>query len=187
MPDESKPRRLRAIFKNAVVWGGIWGVLGTAISAVFRLNDSIPFGHAIIDGIGMGIRIGVVGALTGAVFATFISIAYRGRSLREISWAKFGAGAAVLAGVFVPTWMQTLNLLSGDGMVPFSLINGDIVMSALFGGITAAGTMLMAQRAEAKNPVTVEELLDRMEQRAIETGSGGFRDVKMRARQESDR
>ena len=55
MPDEIKPRRLRAIFKNAVVWGGIWGVLGTAISAVFRLNDNIPFGNAILDGIGMSV------------------------------------------------------------------------------------------------------------------------------------
>ena len=187
MPDESKPRRLRAIFKNSVVWGGIWGVLGTAISAVFRLNDNIPFGNAILDGIGMGIRIGVVGGLTGAAFATFIAIAYRGKSLKEISWPKFGLGGAVLAGLFVPTWMQTMNVLTGGGMVPFNLINDDIVMSALFGGITAAGTMLMAQRAEAKNPVTVQELLDRMEQRAIETGSGGFQDVKMRARQESDR
>lgn len=186
MPDEKKPRRLRAIFKNAVVWGGIWGVLGTAVSAIFRLNDNIPLGNAILDGIGMGIRIGVVGALTGAVFATFISIAYRGKNLREISWPKFGLGAALLSGAFVPTWMQTMNLLSGDGLVAFDLINGDIVMAAMFGGITAAGTMLMAQREEAKNPVTVQELLDRMEQRAIETGSGGFEDVKMRARQESD-
>jgi len=186
MPDEIKPRRLRAIFKNAVVWGGIWGVLGTAISAVFRLNDNIPFANAILDGIGMGIRIGVVGGLTGAAFATFIAIAYRGKSLKEISWPKFGLGGAVLAGLFVPTWMQTMNLLSGSGMVPFDLINGDIVMAAAFGGITAAGTMLMAKRDEAKNPVTVQELLDRMEQRAIETGSGGFQDVKMRARQESD-
>jgi hypothetical protein len=145
MSDESKPRRLWGAFRNAVVWGVTWGALGTVISALFRLSDNIPF------------RIGVVGALTGATFATFISLAYRGKRLADISWKKFGIGGAVLAGAFVPAWMQTLNLLSGDGFAPFSLINGDIVMAAAFGGITAAGTILLAKRDEARNPSALME------------------------------
>jgi hypothetical protein len=157
MSDESKPRRLWGAFRNAVVWGVTWGALGTVISALFRLSDNIPFPNWILDGIGMGIRIGVVGALTGAAFATFISLAYRGKRLADISWKKFGIGGAVLAGAFVPAWMQTLNLLSGDGFAPFSLINGDIVMAAAFGGITAAGTILLAKRDEARNPSALME------------------------------
>ena len=152
MSDEKKPRRLWGAFRNAVVWGVTWGALGTVVSALFRLNDDIPFPNWILDGIGMGIRIGVVGALTGAAFATFISFAYRGKRLADISWKKFGIGGAILAGAFVPAWMQALNLLSGDGLAPFNLINGDIVMAAAFGGITAAGTMLLAKRDEARNP-----------------------------------
>lgn len=42
--------------------------------------------------------------------------------------------------------MQTMNFLSGQS-VPWNLIADDIVMAALFGGITAAGTMKLAQRA----------------------------------------
>ena len=157
MSDEKKPRRLWGVFRNAVVWGVTWGALGTVVSALFRLTDNIPFPNWILDGIGMGIRIGVVGALTGAAFATFISFAYRGKRLADISWKKFGVGGAILAAAFVPAWMQTLNLLSGDGLAPFNLINGDIVMAAAFGGITAAGTMLLAKRDEARNPMLTPE------------------------------
>jgi hypothetical protein len=33
-----------------------------------RLMDRLPFGIALLDGLGMGIRIGVAGAITGAAF-----------------------------------------------------------------------------------------------------------------------
>ena len=63
-----------------------------------------------------------------------------------------------------------MSLLSGGGFVPFNLINDDMVMSALFGGITAAGTMLIAQRGEADNPDAGPDPLDRMEQRSLGAG-----------------
>lgn len=187
MSDENKPRRLRAIFKNAVTWGAVWGALGTAVAAIFRLSDNIPFGNAILDGIGMGIRIGLVGALAGAAFSTFISLAYRGKNLRDISWVRFGIGGAILAGAFVPAWMETMSILTGGGLVPLRFITDDIVYSTLFGGITAAGTMLLAQRDEEKNPVTVQELLERMEQQSLGAGTPEYRDQDLRARLESRR
>jgi hypothetical protein len=187
MSDENKPNRLRAIFKNAVVWGVVWGALGSAVATVFRLNDKIPFGNALLDGIGMGIRIGVVGALTGAAFATFMSLAYRGKRLREISALRFGIGGAVLAGVFVPAWMETMSLLTGGGLVPFNLVSGDIVYSALFGGITAAGTILLAQRHEEKNPDTVQDVLERMESQTLGSGAAGYEDTRARSQETRDR
>ncbi|HEX2602958.1 MAG TPA: hypothetical protein VHL32_12720, partial [Gemmatimonadaceae bacterium] len=47
------------------------------------------------------------------------------------------------------------------------LVTDDMFFSAIFGGITAAGTMILAQRDEAAHPVTVEELLERMERDAL--------------------
>ena len=169
MSDENKPSRLRGIFKNAVVWGAGWGVLGTAVASIIRLTDNLPLWQAILDGIGMGVRIGVVGGITGAAFAAFISAAYRGKRLSEIHWLKFGLGGLILGGLFVPAFLETMSLLSGGGFVPFNLINDDMVMSALFGGITAAGTMLIAQRGE-DSPETTPELLDRMEQPSLGPG-----------------
>ena len=183
MTDETKkPSRLRAMFKNAVVWGAGWGILGTAVAAVMRLNDNITPLIALLDGLGMGIRIGIVGGLAGAAFAAFISVAYRGQRISEISWKRFGLGGLVLGGLFVPTFIQTMSILTGGGLVPLTHIANDILYSALFGGITAAGTMKLAQLDEEKNPVTAGELLDRMERQSLGAGETPGFAAEQRAR-----
>jgi|tagenome__1003787_1003787.scaffolds.fasta_scaffold20938391_2 hypothetical protein len=169
MSDKSRFPRLRATLRNAVVWGVTWGAIGSVVATAMRLIDKIPLGHAVLDGIGMGIRIGVMGAIVSTAFFAFISVAYRGKRLAEISWMRFGIGGALLAGLFVPAFLQTMNVLTGGSLVPWHLVFDDAVFSAIFGGITAAGTMILAQRHEAAHPVTVEELLDRMERDALAT------------------
>ncbi|HJQ12154.1 MAG TPA: hypothetical protein VJ840_14075 [Gemmatimonadaceae bacterium] len=170
MSDENRFTRLRAIIRNAAVWGVGWGAIGTAVATAMRFVDKIPFANAVLDGIGMGIRIGFIGALAGTAFFAFISVAYRGKRLRDISWVRFGIGGAILAGLFVPAFLQTMNLITGGDVVPWNLVSDDAVFSALFGGITAAGTMFLAQRYEAAHPVTVQELLERMERNSIAAG-----------------
>jgi hypothetical protein len=168
--------RVRGMFRNSVVWGVAWGAFGTVVASAMRLIDKIPFGMALLDGLGMGIRIGFAGAVVAAVFFAYISVAYRGKRLSEISWPRFGLGGAVVAGLFVPGFLQTMNLLSGGPLVPWNLLADDFVLSALFGGITAAGTMIIAQRHEAAHPVTVEDLLNRMEQNSLDAGApAGYR------------
>ena len=167
MSEESRFPRLRAAIRNSVAWGVVWGGIGTAVASAMRLADNIPFGRALVDGLGMGIRIGFMGGIVGAAFFAFIGIAYRGKRLSEISWKRFGIGGAVLAGLFVPALLQTMILVTGGELVPWNLVFDDVVFSALFGGITAAGTMILAQRDEAAHPVTVQELLDRMERNSI--------------------
>ncbi|MFL5524190.1 MAG: hypothetical protein ACJ8AF_08785 [Gemmatimonadaceae bacterium] len=170
MATESRFRRLRAAVGNSVAWGVIWGGIGTAVATTMRIIDNIPLGHAVLDGIGMGIRIGFVGGIAGAAFFAFIGLAYRGKRLSEISWVRFGIGGAVLAGLFVPSLLQTMNLLTGGTLVPWHLIADDFALSLVFGGVTAAGTMLLAQRHEAAHPVTVQELLERMESNLLDAG-----------------
>jgi hypothetical protein len=182
MSSENRFVRLRATFRNSLVWAAVWGTLGTGVATVMRLIDEIPFGRALLDGVGMGIRIGVVGAIAGAAFFGFISIAYRGKRLSEISWLRFGVGAAVVVGLFVPAFLQTMNLLTGGELVPWNLLYDDFVLSAVFGGITAAGTMVLAQRDEAAHPVTVEELLNRMERQSLSTGGASGYPNSQRAR-----
>lgn len=173
---ESRFPRLRAAFRNAVVWGVGWGALGTVIASAMRVADKIPLGHALLDGLGMGIRIGIMGAIAGTAFFAFLAAAYRGKRLSEISWVRFGIGGAIVCGLFVPAFLQTMNVLTGGSMVPWHLVFDDLVFSVIFGGITAGGTMLLAQRHEAAYPVTVEELLDRMERQSLGEGAAeGYR------------
>jgi hypothetical protein len=186
MADEHKPSRFRAVIKNALVWGVTWGALGTAVATLIRLTDKIPLGHAIMDGIGMGVRIGVVGAIVGVAFSTFISLAYRGRRLSEISWPRFGLGGLILGGLFVPGFLQATHLLSDGTLMPWNLISDDFIYSALFGGITAAGTMFLAQRDEAKNPAVVQAIPDRIERPSLGQGDMEYQEGQ-RARTEERR
>jgi hypothetical protein len=142
-------RRVIGAVRNAVVWGGAWGVLASAIGATVRLADGIPLGIAIGDGIVTGARFGFVGGATGAAFAVFISLFYRGRRVSQISWARFAVGGAVVAGLFLPAFLLTANLLSGDGFPVMSDILDDVPLAALFGGLTAAGSIWLAQRGAA--------------------------------------
>ena len=171
---------LRAAFRNSVVWGVVWGTIGTVVSTLFRLRDGIPVGNAMLDGLGMGIRIGVAGAIAGAAFVAFIRVAYRGKRLAEISPLRFGIGGAVVAGLFVPGFLQTMSLLTGGGLVPWHLLADDFLLSTAFGGITAAGTMLLAQRGAVARPVTVESLLERMERETLGTGAAQEHDAARR-------
>src|SRR3954470_20432097 len=118
MSDKSRFPRLRATFRNALVWGVTWGAIGTVVATTMRLIDKIPFGYAVLDGIGMGVRIAVIGAISGAAFFAFIGVAYRGKRLSDISWVRIGIGGAVLAGLFVPAFLQTMNVLTGGSLVP---------------------------------------------------------------------
>lgn len=183
MSDETKPGRLKAIFRNAVAWGAGWTALGTAVATIFRLGDKIPFPLALLDGLGMGVRIGFAGAITGAAFAVFISTVYRGKRLAEISALRFGAGGLVLAGLFVPLFLETMSIITGGGLVPFRLVADDMIYSALFGGITAAGSMKLAQLDESKNPVTFGDILERMEQQqSLNAGDVTRIEMEQRAR-----
>ena len=142
-------RRLTGAFKNAVVWGATWFGLGfVTILALRTIGFVVPPSITALDAIGMSIRIGVMGGITGGAFSLFISQFYRGRRLSEINWVRFGIGGGIVAGLFVPSFMYLMNFLSGDGMPRFALIRDDIVIATLFGGIAAGASMWLAQRAE---------------------------------------
>ena len=182
MDEETRFPRLRAAFRNAVVWGVGWGAIGTVVATAMRIADRIPLAPAMLDGLGMGIRIGVMGAIAGTAFFAFIAAVYRGKRLSEISWLRFGMGGAIVCGLFVPAFLQTMNLLTGGEIVPWHLVFDDLIFSAAFGGITAAGTMFLAQRHEAAYPVTVEDLLERMERQSLGEGAATGYSKEQRAR-----
>ena len=61
-------------------------------------------------------------------------------------------GGAVM-GIFVPLFMQSMNIVFGDGPIACNLIDTDVIWSAIFGTVTAGGSLRLAQYAEKKLPV----------------------------------
>ena len=153
---ENRSRLLRAVMRNAVTWGAAWAAAGGAlVSAVvlFGPNPAIEslaerIGLSLVTGAMWGVRFGLIGAVIGAAFAAVIRVGYRGRRLADISPVKFGLLGAVVGGLGVPLFLQTMNVLSGDGPIAWGLVGDDAIWATLFGGVGAAGSILLARRAE---------------------------------------
>ncbi len=141
-------RRVTGAAKNAVVWGAAWFLLGMGVFGVANLTGVGPADVSLLDAIGMSIRVGVMGGITGGAFSAFIGTFYRGRRLSEINWLRFGIGGAIVGGSFVGAFLVSANVLSGDGLPALRDILDDIVIGTGFGGATAAATMWLAQRGE---------------------------------------
>lgn len=154
---DNRFRHLRAVVRNAVMWGAAWAVAGGAIVAALTLFDPRPgieslperLGVAMISGIGWGIRFGVSGAVIGTVFASVIRFGYQGRRLADINPVRFTLLGAVVGGVGVPLFLQLMNVLTGGNMIAWELVTDDAVWATVFGAVVAAGTILLARRAEA--------------------------------------
>jgi hypothetical protein len=69
---DHKLRRLRALLKNALVWGAGWSGFALAVFSVMRLVGILPPSASWVAGLGLAARFGVVGAVSGAAFSTII-------------------------------------------------------------------------------------------------------------------
>ena len=143
-------RRVVGAIRNAVVWGGAWFTLAATVALPMRLADDVSPLIAVADAMFIGARVGFIGGVAGAAFAGLISVFYRGRRLSEISALRFGLGGAILAGAFVPTVLLAGNLITGDGFAVLPYILDDTLMAAVFGGVTAAGSITLAQRSDVR-------------------------------------
>ncbi|MFL5541266.1 MAG: hypothetical protein ACJ8J0_19925 [Longimicrobiaceae bacterium] len=142
-------RRLGGAVKNGVVWGAAWFALAFVTILTLRtIGVVVPAEIGVLDALGMAIRVGIFGGLTGGAFAAFISLFYRGRRLSEISWVRSGLGGAIVAVLFMLAFFAIGNWASGDGFPALDDILSDLVIAVVFGGITAGGSMWLAQRGE---------------------------------------
>ena len=154
-------RRLRGAFGNAVVWAGGWFAAALAVFATVSVLGGFPE-TSLAEGLETAVRFGIVGGIAGTAFSSVIRLVYHGRRLSEISWVRFGIGGAIVTGVFMPLFFQTMNLLSGDGLVPWALVLDDALLTAVFGGAAAAVSLKIAQHAATTLPEGTEDQVDRL-------------------------
>jgi hypothetical protein len=163
------------------------GVLGFATTLTLGFAGVVD-GVGLLDALGMGIRIGVVGGVAGALFSSVISVFYRGRSIRDISWVRFGLGGAVVSAVGLPLFMETMSIMTGGGPVPWRNIATDVVLFAAFGGVAAALSMKLAHIAakrDADTDIGEGVLLDDGEPEHRLTAGEGHIPVPQRARMDA--
>ena len=147
-------RRLRGALGNALVWGAGWAGVAAAAGAVFAvlgavgLLPPVDWGEAL----SWAVRFGVVGFVAGGAFSGVVGLLYRGRRLSELSLPRFAVGGGVVTAVFVPLFLQTMNLLSGDGLVPWELVLDDSVWTGVLGAVVAGGSLKLARMADRALP-----------------------------------
>ena len=151
-------RRLRGAFGTALAWGVGWFMAALAILGTLRVTGvlSPSWTEVFIT----AVRAGIIGGVSGVAFSSVIRLLYHGRRLSEISWVRFGIGGGIVAGVFVPIFLQVMNLLSGDGMVPWALVLDDIPLVVVLGAAAAGGSLRLAQRATTALPDGTQDRVD---------------------------
>lgn len=151
MTDSTWMRRLRGAAGTAVVWGAAWAAVGFVIATALNLTG---FGSSgpWYDSLAVAARLGFMGGIVGVVFSSVIRLVYPGRELSDINVKRFGAGAAIVAGVFVPGFIVVARWLSGDAALPFMPLFGNGLLAAVCGGVAASGSLWLAQRASMVRP-----------------------------------
>ncbi|HST58611.1 MAG TPA: hypothetical protein VLK84_07985 [Longimicrobium sp.] len=152
MDAENIIKQVRAAMGTAVVWGAAWTALGLAAFAALKVAGVLPESVTWLDGPMIAPRFGIIGGVVGAAFSAFVGVMYRGRRLSDLRALRFGIGGGIVAGLFVPVFLQTMNLLSGDGLVPMELVLDDSLWASVFGAVAAGGSLLLAQRAQTLLP-----------------------------------
>lgn len=165
---DNRTRPFRAVLRNAVTWGAAWAAAGGAVVTVLSLFSPDPGVESLVERLGMalgagvvwGVRFGIAGTAIGAAFSSVIRLTYRGRRLADINPLRFAMLGAVVGGVGVPLFLQAMNVLSGDGPIAWGLVLDDAPWATVFGAAAAAGSILLARRADALAP---GPRLDRLE------------------------
>ncbi|HWA40601.1 MAG TPA: hypothetical protein VG712_03260 [Gemmatimonadales bacterium] len=150
-------RGLKAVLKNALLWGATLGVTGGGLVGLYVLIvarpgvESLPerIGEALFAAVAMGVRFAVAGAIMGTLFASVIRFGFRGRRVADLSIGRSALVGALVGGIGIPLVYQFLNILSGDGPVAWKYLFDDIPWAATFGAGAAAATIWMARRAAA--------------------------------------
>ncbi len=145
-PLSAPPSRLRRGFVHAGLWGLIFGVIGAGL-ALLVLADA-PDGAP--TGLGMAAslvaRFAMFGVLCGALFGWASGLLFDAERFARTGRVPVILGGAFGTALFVPLFLQTMNLLSGDGLVAWRLVLDDSVWAFFFGGIAALASLELARR-----------------------------------------
>ena len=158
--DSDAFRPIRGALRNAAVWGLAWGTVGFGAWVVLRLVGLLPAEAGFRSAAFLAARLGMAGAVAALAFAAVVRITWRGRRLRDISWLKGGLLVGLVTGLAFPLFLQAMNVLSGDGLIAWSLVLDDGPFVGLLAALAAGATLKLAQRSDALAPGGHSEALE---------------------------
>jgi hypothetical protein len=182
MVKDSFMRRVRGAIGNAVVWGACWGALTVVTLSTLKLIGAFGTELIWLDIVGMAIRIGIFGGVASGAFSFLLPFFYRRKRLADINWVKFGLVGGAVTGVFVPVFLQSMSLLTGGEPIAWNLINTDVLLGAVFGAVTAGGSLRLAQHAERKSGNSGESTVALDSMRELEAGNEADLESALRSR-----
>lgn len=141
-------RRIRAALVNGLIWGVAWGVGTVAAAGIFRLfagRGPVSF-VTVLPSYFLGGS--VIGFLGGTGFSLALTLAFRNRTLKDVSVGAFTLVGAVAAAVLLPGMFFLPSLLNGGIRSATSLVVSLLVAAGL-GGATAYGMIRLARAAPA--------------------------------------
>jgi len=148
-------RTIKAVFKTALAWGFVLGVIASPLIALWVFFVPGPGDHTLLErignalyaGVGMGARFAIAGAFLGTLFAATLRLSFRGKRVSDLRPGKSALIGGVVSAVVMPLFYQFLNILSGDGPVAWNLLYDDIPFFAIAGAAGAGLTVWIARRA----------------------------------------
>ena len=146
-------RKVRALFKTALVWGAAWAPVGVVwgIASWLGLGSAPWWSMPLVWVVPPAIMWGTWGFVNGAAFAALLAAGEARRPLDELSparaalWGALGGGAMPLLVLTLLTLVtRPIGVLTPGWMV--SLLGAGAISAAL-GAASAAGTVTLARRA----------------------------------------
>ncbi|MBY6203815.1 hypothetical protein [Halomonas denitrificans] len=140
------PSRLPGGLVHAGLWGLVFGLIGSVLALMAVADAPDGAGSGGVLALSLALRFALFGVLSGALFWWITGLLFRRE--RFVRFGRFPVllGGAAGTAVFVPLFLQTMNLLSGDGPVAWHLVLDDSVWAFVFGGVAALGSLELARR-----------------------------------------
>jgi hypothetical protein len=139
-------RKLRGALGNAAVWGATWFGAGSTILSAAALTGLAPGSVSLGVILQLALSIGITGFVAGAGFSIVLGTEYRRHRLEDMQVGGMAIKGAVISVLLAP-WVSFAAIGLGGSGVSLGLLAANVIGSALLGGLTAAGTVILAQRS----------------------------------------
>lgn len=145
-------KRLRGAVGSALVWGATWFTTAGALFSTLHLTVGLPMEGPWRFILFVASSIAATGFLTGGAFSIFLRFGRLERPLLEVKVGKVALAGAIVSALVFPAVSWITQLLVGGGLVLTDVIAG-ASWAAVFGTVTAAFTLKLAQQASLAVPV----------------------------------